>query len=64
MEHSTSQIDFLIGEWVHDELDRHILHRRMIDNATYESIAEECNRSTNCIKSRAKRARGVLDPHL
>lgn len=64
MDHSTTQLNFLINEWVHDELDRHILRRKMLDNVTFERIAEECNRSTNCIKNRAKRARSVLDPHL
>ena len=38
---SVSELSHLIDEWIFSERDRAIMKRRLIDNITYEKIAEE-----------------------
>ena len=38
---SVSELTHLIDEWIFSERDRAIMKRRLIDNITYEKIAEE-----------------------
>lgn len=33
----------LIDEWIYNELDRHILKRKLLDGLTFEKIVEEIN---------------------
>lgn len=54
----------LIEEWVHDERDRALLRRRLLDNVTLEALAEEFNLSTVGTKKRVARARAQLFSHL
>ncbi len=46
-----SRINNLIDEWIHDKKHREILRMRLIDNETYESIAESVDLSVNQVKS-------------
>lgn len=55
-----SQLRMLINEHIFHALDRRILCRKLLDGATFEQIAEETDRSTNCIKDRYKRALAQL----
>ena len=61
---SRSQLRLLINEHVFHALDRRILCRKLLDGATFERIAEEVDRSTNCVKSRYHRALAQLEPFL
>ena len=36
-----SDLEGLIGEWIHNERDRAILKRRLVDGIVYEKLAEE-----------------------
>ena len=63
-DYRNSEMDTLIGEWVHSELDRAILRRKLLDKATYEQIAEEVDRSTKCVKGRYKTAYLALSRHF
>lgn len=36
----------LIDEWIYNELDRHILKRKLLDGLTFEKIVEEINMPT------------------
>lgn len=54
----------LIDAWVHDERDRAMLRRKLLDNITLESLAEEFNMSTVGTKKRVSRAREQLFSHL
>jgi len=47
---TNSEIDRLIGEWIHSERDRRILHRRLIDGICIEPLAEEFDMSVSQIK--------------
>lgn len=38
---SVSELSVIIDEWIFSERDRKILKRKLIDNVTYERIAEE-----------------------
>ena len=52
MEYTNSQISALIDEYIHNERDRAILKRRLIDGVVFEKLAEEfdlCVRQTKTI---------------
>lgn len=63
-DYRNSEMDALIAEWVHSELDRAILRRKLLDRATYEKIAEEVERSPKCVKGRYKAAYTSLSRHF
>lgn len=48
---SRSEIEFRIYEWIHNERDRDILRRRLLDGVTYERLAEEFDLSVRQIKN-------------
>lgn len=47
---SRSQLSNVIDEWVHDERDRKILKRRLLDGVCFERLAEEFDLSYSQIK--------------
>lgn len=47
----SSEIDRLINEWIHDQKARTVVKRRLLDNVTYERIAEENNLSVRHTKT-------------
>lgn len=49
-EYTNSQIVALIDEHIHNERDRHILKRRLVDGVCYEPLAEEFDMSDRQIK--------------
>lgn len=53
---SRSYWELMIDEWIFDELDWHLLKRRLLDNITYERLAEEVNLSTVRTKNRIYKA--------
>lgn len=54
----------LIYEWVHDEIDRKILARCLLDGITVEKVAEEINLSTVQCQRRFNRAETQLFKHI
>ncbi len=50
MEYTNSQIRELIDEYVHNERDRALLKRRLIDGICFEPLAEEFNLSVRQTK--------------
>lgn len=50
IEYTNSQISFLIDEHIHNERDRKIMKRRLIDGICYEPLAEEFDMSVTMIK--------------
>lgn len=46
-----SEIEHLIDEWILNERDRKIIHRRLIDGIRYEALAEEFDMSVRQIKN-------------
>ena len=47
---SNSEIDAAIGEWIHNEKHRRVLHRRLVDGICFEPLAEEFDMSVAQIK--------------
>lgn len=51
IEYSNSQISALIDEYIHNERDRAILKRRLIDGKTFDELSAEFNISVRHIKT-------------
>ena len=50
IDYSNSHIDQLINEYIHNERDRKILKRRLIDGICFEPLAEEFDLSVSQVK--------------
>lgn len=61
---SCSEIEFLIDEWIHNERDRRILKRRLLDGITYERLAEEFDLSSTQIKNIVYKSESRLFKHI
>ena len=48
---SRTEIENLIDEWIHNERNRAILKRRLLDGIYYEPLAEEFNMSVRQVKN-------------
>lgn len=57
---SRTEWELLIREWVHNETDRAMLVRRLLDGAKIEPLAEEFDLSTVQCQKRLKRAEAQL----
>ena len=57
---SRTEWETLIKEWVHNETDRAMLVRRLLDGAKIEPLAEEFELSTGQCQKRLKRAEAQL----
>ena len=51
MRYTNSQIRDIISEYIHNERDRKILERRLIDGITFERLAEEFDLSVRRMKT-------------
>ena len=51
MEYTNSQIREIIGEYIHNERDRKIMERRLVDGITFERLAEEFDLSVRRVKT-------------
>lgn len=63
-DYKNSEIAVLIDEYIHNERDRAILKRRLIDGVCYEPLAEEFNLSVQRIKSIVYKAQEKLFKHI
>lgn len=59
-DYTTTEITALIREYVHNERNREILKRRLIDGRTYEQLAEEFELSPRQIKNIVYKAEKIL----
>jgi len=64
MEYSNSQIREIISEWIHNDRDRRILERRLIDGITFERLAEEFDMSVRQTKNIVYKLQEQLFKHL
>lgn len=53
-----------IDQWIFDEISRRILKRKLLDNVTFEALAEEVNLSTVQTKDRFYAAWDELKRHI
>ena len=63
-EYTNSQMSALIDEHIHNERDRQILKRRLLDGVCYEPLAEEFDLSTQRIKAIIYKAQQKLIQYL
>ena len=59
-----SEIDEAIREYIHSEVDRQILRRRMIDGLHYDELAEEFNYSVRHIKRKVYKLQEEIFKHV
>ena len=59
-----SQIEHLIHEWIHDQKARSLVSRRLLDNITYEKLAEEFDLSVTQVKTICKKAQIKMIEHI
>jgi len=64
MEYNNSQIREIIAEWIHNERDRRILERRLVDGITFERIAEEFDMSDKQVRRIVYKAQQELFKHI
>ena len=50
MEYTNSQIREIIGEYIHNERNRRIMERRLVDGIVFEQLAEEFDLSVRQTK--------------
>lgn len=61
---SSTQIGFLISEWIHDERDRQVVSRRLLDNVKFEKLAVEFDLSVTQVKTICYKAQRKLIEHI
>lgn len=64
MEYTNSQIRDLIDEYIHNERNRAILKRRLIDGLCFEKLAEEFDLSVRQTKNIIYKEQDRLFRHL
>ena len=64
MEYTNSQILELIGEHIHNADDRKMLHLRLIDGMTFETIGFEMGMTTKPVRIRLHKGEQILFKHL
>ena len=64
MEYTNSQIREIIAEHIHNERDRRILERRLIDGITIEKLAEEFELSVSQMKRIIKKESWAVFRHV
>lgn len=57
---SRTEWEGLINEWVHNEVDRQMLKRRLLDGVLIGTVAEEFNLSNVQCQKRLKKAEAQL----
>lgn len=61
---SKSEIEGLIAEWVMNERNRKILHRRLIDGVRFDKLAEEFDLSVTQTKNIVYKYRSRILQHV
>ena len=61
---SRSEVSNAIDEWIFKERDRNILKRRLLDQVTYDKLAEEFDMSVRQIKNIVYKSEDKLFKHL
>ena len=61
---STHQLSYLIDSWVFSERDRALLKRKLIDNISYEPLAEEFQLSVRQTQAIVYKGLSQIVPHI
>lgn len=59
-----SQIEHLISEWIHDQRDRELVRRRLLDGIIFERLAEEFGLSVTQVKTICYKAQNKMIKHI
>lgn len=63
-EYTNSEVEKAIDEYIHNERDRKMLKRRLIDGVRYEPLAEEFDLSVRHTKSIIYRCEDIIFSHI
>lgn len=61
---SRSQLEHLIDEWVFNERNRGILKRKLLDEVTFEAVADEFDVSVRQAKNIVYKSERILFKHM
>lgn len=61
---SRTELSFLIEEWIHNERDRNIMRRRILDGIVYEKLAEEFELSVPQVKTIVYKNQSKILKHM
>ena len=61
---SRSQLAEIVDEWILNERNRKILHRRLIDGITFEKLGEEFDLSTGQVKNICYEGVDIIKNHV
>lgn len=61
---SRSELQYLIGQWIFNEMDRLILADRLLNGLTLENLAGKYEISVTSVKDRLYRAMDRLERHM
>ena len=64
IEYSNSVIEHIIDEYIHSEVNRKILKRRLIDGVAYDPLSEEFHYSVRQVKNIVYKYEKVIFKHL
>ena len=64
IDYTNTQIESVINEYIHNERNRKLLKRRLIDGICYEPLAEEFDLSVRQVKSIIYKGEDVIFTHL
>lgn len=64
IEYSNSAIERIIDEYIHSEVNRRILKRRLIDGIAYDPLSEEFHYSVRQVKNIVYKYEKVIFKHL
>ena len=64
MEYSNSQVREIIAEYIHNDRDRQILCRRLIDGICFEPLAEEFEMSVSQVKRIVQKGMETIFRHV
>lgn len=60
---SRTEWNAIIDDWIFNEIDRHILKRRLLDGLCFQQVSEEVNLSIEQVKKRYYKAQKALFLH-
>lgn len=63
-DYSNTKVEAVINEWVHSAFDRKVMHLRLIDGQTHESIAEIMGVEPITIKRHVKKCMPIILDHM
>ena len=64
MDYTNSEMSNLIDEYIHNQRDREILKRRLIDGLVFEKLAEEFDLSVRHVKKIVYKEQDKLFRHI